>query len=261
VTDEKLDIVDKWFATKKKTGYPIVILDGTLEKTLGVPHFPFAGVIGPDGNLAYAGDSPEAALKKAMKDAKAGSMWPKKLVSAATLLRNYKLADAWADLQALKTAGGLDAVEQKIHERFTSYVSEVTDATVKQADELFKGDMIYAAQQKVEPIATAKTALPATEAAQKLLAELKAVPSYDLEIKGGVSFASAVALEESEAYSDAVMAFKDITKKAAGTKIAGVAQRRAQTLIDKGMPGYAPACEKCQKLKKACEKHAKPIKA
>ena len=105
MTDEAADVVDKWFAKQKKTGYPIVILDGALEKALGVPHFPYSGVIDPDGNISYAGNSPESALKAAMKKAKGGSMWPKKLVPAATNLRNGKLAAAWGDLQTLKAAG------------------------------------------------------------------------------------------------------------------------------------------------------------
>lgn len=260
MTDESQDIVDKWFASKKKTGYPIVILDGTLEKALGVPHFPFAGVIGPDGNLAYAGDSPEAALKAAMKAARGGSMWPKKLVTAATFLRNGKLAEAWAELQTVKTAGGLDDKEQKTHEHFTTYVTESSDSLVKLGGELFKQDMIYAALQKVESIANAKPALPATEAAQKLLADMKAVPMYEAELKGGMSFASAVVLEDAQSYLAAVQAFKDVNKSAAGTKIAVVALNRAKSLVDKGMPGFELACEKCAKLKKACEKHAKTVK-
>ena len=128
------------------------------------------------------------------------------------------------------------------------------------AGELFKQDMLYAAAQKVEAIANAKPPLPSSEAAQKLLADIKAVPTYDAEMKGGALFASAVDLEESRAYLDAFNAFKDITKKAAGAKIAAVAQTRAKSLMDKGLPGYEDACEKCHKLKKACEKHAKPVK-
>jgi hypothetical protein len=260
VTDEAVDVVDKWIVTKKKTGYPIVILDGALEKTLGVQHFPFTGVIDPDGNLSYAGDSPEAALKKAMKAARPGSIWPKKLIAAAMLVRNGKLIDAWAELQTVKTAGGLDDKEQKTHEKFSSFVTDTSTSIVKLSEDLFKQDMIYAAVQKAEPIANAKPALPATEAAQKLLGEMKAVPTYDAEMKGGESFAGAVAKEESKEYLDAFNAFKDISKKAQGTKIAALALKRAEQLMKDGMPGYEPACEKCMKAKKACVKHAKPVK-
>jgi len=260
VTDEAVDVVDKWVAKQKKTGYPIVILDGALEKTLGVPHFPYAGVIDPDGNLSFAGDSPESALKKAMKAAKPGSMWPKKLASSAMLLRNGKLGEAWSDLQAVKTAGGLDDVELRTHEHFTAYVTEASNSMVKRAEELFSQDMIYAALQKSEGIANAKPPLPASEAATKLISDMKAVPTYEAELKGGAAFANAVALEEDKAYLEAVNAFKDVSKKAVGTKIAAVALKRAESLINKGMPGYSDVCEKCHKAKKACEKHAKTVK-
>jgi hypothetical protein len=258
VTDEKTDVVDKWFASKKKTGYPIVILDGSLEKVLGVPHFPFTGVIDPDGNLVYAGDSPEGAIKKAMKAAKPGSIWPKKLMGAATMLRNGKLGDAWSELQANKA--GLDDREQKVHEKFSTYIADVSADTVKEAQELFKNDMVYAAMKKAEGIATAKPELPATPDAVKLVADMKAGATFDNEMKGGELYAAALAKEGAEDYTGAVNAYKDVAKKAEGTKIAGVATKRAQDLISRGMPGYEPACEKCQKRKKACEKHAKVVK-
>jgi hypothetical protein len=252
-----VDVVDKWYASKKKTGYPIVILDGQLEKVLGVPHFPFTGVIDPDGNLSYAGDSPEGAIKKGMKNAKPGSMWPKKLASAATLLRNGKLGEAWAELQGMK---GLDDREKTVHDKFTTYISEASADTVKTAQDLLKKDMVYAAMQKVEGVANAKPELPATPDAVKLVGEIKAVPNFDNEMKGGELYADALEKESQEAYLEAVNLLKSVIKKAEGTKIADVAQKRAQDLISKGMPGYEPTCDKCVKRKKACEKHAKPVK-
>lgn len=260
MTDEKVDVVDKWVASKKKTGYPIVILNGELEKLLGVPGYPYNGVLDPDGNISYAGSSPESALKKAKGAAKPGSIWPKKLLSAAGSLRNGKLAEAWAELQTLKTASGLDDHEKQLQERFSAYVSEESNSTVKAGEDLFKQDMVYAAVSKVEPIANAKPALPATEAAAKLLSEWKALPTYDAEMKGGELFATAAAKEEAQDYVAAVNGYKDVIKKSEGTKIAGAATKKAEGLIKRGMPGFEPACEKCAKAKKACEKHAKPMK-
>lgn len=260
VTDETVDVVDKWIVTKKKTGYPIVILDGELEKVLGVPHFPFAGVIDPDGNLVYAGDSPAAALKAALKAAKPGSIWPKKLLAAAVLLRNGKLGEAWTELQNLKTAGSLDEKEQKTHDKFTTFITDSSAAAVKLGEDLFKKDLVQAAVQKVEAIANAKPPLPASEAAQKLLAEMKALPTYDAEMKGGDLFAAAAAKEDAQDYLDAFNAFKDVSKKYAAAKIGAVALKRAESLMKRGMPGFEPNCEKCHKDKKACDKHAKPVK-
>jgi len=260
VTDEKQDVVDKWVASKKKTGYPIAILNGDLEKVLGVPHFPFNGVIGPDGNITYAGDSPQSALKDAMKAAKPGSMWPKKLAGAAKMLRDGKVGEAWAELQTLKAAGGFDDREKSVHEKFCAYVTDVSASAVKDAEEQFKKDLVYSAFQKVSSIANAKPELPATADAKKLLTEIQAVPGFDAEMKGGELFAKARGLEESEDYLGAFNAFKDVMKKAAGTKIADIAKKKAESLINRGMPGYEPVCEKCTKAKKACEKHAKPVK-
>lgn len=260
MTDEKTDVVDKWIATKKKTGYPIVILDGELEKLLGVPHFPYAGVLDPDGKISYAGDSAESALKKSLKAAKPGSIWPKKLLPAAALLRNGKMSEAWTELQALKTAGGLDDKEQKTLDKFSTFVTEASADVVKAADDLYKKDVVYMAVKKLEPIASSKPPLPSAEDAQKLLTEIKALPTYDAEMKGGDLYAVAFAKEDAQDYLAAVNAYKDVAKKCAGTKIAGASQHRAADIVQRGMPGYEPACEKCMKANKACEKHAKPVK-
>jgi hypothetical protein len=260
VTDEKEDVVDKWFATKKKTGYPIVILDGALEKVLGVKHFPFNGVIDPEGKIAYAGDSPEGVLKKAMKAAKPGSMWPKKVMTAAVLLRNGKIGEAWVELQTLKTASDLDEREKTVSEKFITYVSDVSASTVKSAEALLKDDRVYAALKKAESIASAKPELPATPDAVKLVDSIKALPTFELEMKGGEIFAGAFAKEEAQDFAAAVNGYKDVIKKAEGSKIAAVAKKQAEKLIQKGMPGFEPACEKCHKASKACEKHAKPMK-
>lgn len=260
VTDEKQDVVDKWIASKKKTGYPIAILNGDLERTLGVPHFPFNGVIGPDGNITYAGDSPGYSLKEAMKTAKAGSMWPKKLANAAKMLRESKLGDAWVELQKVGADTGLDAREKAVHQKFVTYVQDTSSAAVKDAEADFKKDLVYAAYTKASSIADAKPPLPASDDAKKLVGEIKAFPNFDAEMKGGEVFAKARELEESQDYLEAVNAFKDAMKKAPGTKIADMAKAKAENLISRGMPGFSPVCEKCAKAKKACDKHAKPVK-
>ena len=174
-------------AGKKKTGYPIVILDGALEKALGVPHFPFNGVIDPDGKIAYAGDSPESTIKKLMKGARPGSMWPKALQGAAQLLRDGKVGEAWAELQSGKN--GLSDREKAVHERFTGYVSDLSASTVKRAADLLKADRAYAALKVAEAIANAKPELPGTADAIKLVGEIKALPSFDPPISPTVAVA------------------------------------------------------------------------
>lgn len=260
VTDESVETVDKWIATKKKTGYPIVILDGKLEELLGVPHFPYAGVLGPDGKISYAGDEADGPLKKALKAAKPGSVWPKKLEPAAALLREGKMGEAWANLQALKAAGGLGEKEQQAFDKFSGFVIEVSGDAVASAKALLEKGIVYQAMKKAEPIASSKPPLPAAEDAGKLVAEMKALPTFDAEIKAGEPFDAALALEDEYEFLDAVNAYKDVAKKFKGTKIADVATSRAEGLVKKGMPGFERECEKCSKARKACEKHAKTVK-
>jgi hypothetical protein len=90
--------------------------------------------------------------------------------------------------------------------------------------------------------------------------EMKALPRFDDEMKGGELYASAVEKEDEHEYLDAVNALKNVDKKFEGTKIAALAMERARELVDRGMPGYAPTCEKCKKRRKACDKHAKTVK-
>jgi hypothetical protein len=260
VTDENVDIVDKWIVTKKKTGYPIAILNGELEKVLGVPHFPFAGVLDPDGKLSYSGDSPEAALKKAMKAAKPGSVWTKKLLPVAQAVRAGKLGESWAELQSIKSAGGLEGRDQTLAERFEKFITDTSSSAVKSASDVAKKDFVYLAVTKAEGIAKAKPPLPASESAPKLLDELKASPTYEAEMKGGEAYAAGLAKEDAREYIQAIDAYREVVKKYEGSKIAAVATKEAQDIIARGLPGYAPACEKCQTLKKACEKHAKTVK-
>ena len=260
MTDEKEEVVDKWIASKKKTGYPIAILNGELEKVLGVQHFPYAGVIDPDGNLAYAGDTPEGTLKKALGKAKPGSVWPKKLESVVALVRTGKLGESWAQLQTVKSGGGLDDKDQKAVEKFEKFISGTSANSVTAAQDLAKKGLILQAMKRVEGIAAAKPPLPASEAAQKLVTELKATPNFDNEVKGGEAYTAAHAKEDAHEYLQAVEAYKDVAKKFEGTKIAGVAMNSAQQLVTDGMPGYSAACEQCHKLHKACEKHAKVVK-
>jgi hypothetical protein len=260
VTDEKEEVVDKWIATKKKTGYPIAILNGELEKVLGVQHFPYAGVIDPDGNLAYAGDTPEATLKKALGKAKPGSVWPKKLEPVVALVRTGKLGESWAQLQTVKAGAGLDDKDQKALEKFEKFISGTSANAVTAAEGLAKKGMIFQAMKRSEGIAAAKPPLPSSEAAQKLVTELKATPNFDNEMKGGEAYSAAHAKEDAHEFLQAVEAYKDVAKKFEGTKISGVAMKSAQDLVAAGMPGFNPACEACHKAGKACEKHAKVVK-
>lgn len=260
VTDEDSKLVDA-FVAKRKPTYPVVILkSNALESALGVPHFPFNGVIDTEGKLVYAGDSPESTIGKVMKNAKGGSPWPKKLVKASLALRNGAFGEAWAELQTVGKDTSLDDREKQVLERFEAYVqSNVTDDFAAAKKES-SGGLIYRAVQRLEPLAAAKPPLPVSEEATALLTELKGTPKFDDEMKGGEAFNSADAKEDAGDYLAAFNAFKDIAKKYSEARIGSVATGRAKSILDRGMPGYAPACPKCQEAKKACPKHLKPVK-
>lgn len=260
VTDEETKLVDE-FVAKRKPTYPIVILKSSaLETALGVPHFPFNGVIDTEGKLVYAGDSPESTIGKVMKNAKPGSPWPKKLVKASLALRASRFGEAWTEIQSVAKDTALDEREKKVLERFQSYVeSNVADDFASAKKESGAG-LIGRALKRLEPLAAALPPLPVSEDAGKLLAELKATPKFDDELKGGEAFDAADAKEDARDYLAAFNAFRDVAKKYSEQRIGSVANGRAKSIVDRGMVGYAPACPKCQEAKKACAKHAKPVK-
>jgi len=260
VTDEDTKLVDEFIAKYKPT-YPVVALkSATWDTALGTPHFPFNGVVDTAGKLVYAGDSPESTLGKVMKNAKPGSPWPKKLVKASQALRAGRYGDAWTEIQAVSKDTGLDEREKSVLERFQSYVeTNVADDFAAAKKESGAG-LIYRAIKRLEPLAAAVPPLPVTADAGTLLAELKATPKLENELKGGEAFDAADAKEEAGEFLEAFNGFKDVAKKFAEARIGSVASGRAKSILDRGMVGYAPACPKCQAAKKACEKHAKPVK-
>ena len=260
VTDESPEIVEAWLAKKKtKPSYPIAIMrGGKLESALGVTGFPSVGIIDPKGILISAGFDAEKDLGKALATAKKGSIWPAKLQKSIAALRAGDLAKAYAE--AKKAAGDVDADDKPAQEKIASFLESTAADALGAARALSKEGRIAAAVEAATPIAKAEPPFPATEDAKKLVAELEATPNYKLEVQGGAAFAAADALEAEEKYLDAVEGYRAVIKKAAGTKIAELAEKRAKGLVEKGMPGYSPSCEKCHGAKKACEKHAKPVK-
>ena len=260
VTDEDTKLVDE-FVAKFKPTYPVVSTKTTaLETALGVAHFPYHGVIDPEGKLAYSGDSPESTLGKAMKVAKPGSPWPKKLVKASQALRESRLGAAWTELQLVAKDGALDEREKQVLERFQAYVEGCVADDLAAAKKESGAGMILRATRRLERLVAVEPPLPVSEEAAKLFAELKAVPRYADELKGGEAFDAADAKEDAQDYLAAFTSFKELAKKYDDTRIGALANGRAKSILDRGMAGYAPACPKCQTAKKACEKHAKPLK-
>lgn len=260
MTDEDPKLVDA-FVEKRKPTYPIAVLPGgELEKMLGVPHFPYSGVIDTKGMIAYAGDTPEGMIKKLMKDAKPGSIWPKKLQKAGSLIRAGKLGDAWSEVQSLRAAGGLEKREDAVLSRFTAHIEQNASNELESAQKAMKAGRVHIAYRSFATLAAAKPALSVSEEAGKLLAELKSDPKLDAELKAGEAYDKALAKEEAGDYYGAAVGFRDCARKNAGTRVGESAEKRAKSIVERGLPGMEPACFRCEEAKKACEKHAKPVK-
>ena len=258
MTDEKVDLVDQWVA-KRKPAYPVVILkDKKLEEALGVKGFPTVGVVDPKGVISYAGYSAESAISKAIDGATKGSIWPAKLAKAVGFVRVGDLAKAHAELA--KLGEGLDDQEAKARDALRGYVEKTTADELARAKQLAESGRVGSAVAAAEPLARAEPALPSTADAKALIADLAARPGYKVELAGDEAYSEAEQLEQQSEYLDAVAAYKAAAKKAPGTKIADLAKARAEDIVRRGMPGYSKTCNKCQQAKKACEKHAKPVK-
>jgi ribosomal protein L22 len=259
VTDEETAVVDAWYKTKKP-GYPIVILKNReFEGALGVQGFPTQAVIAPDGNLIYAGYAAESKLAEAMSKAKKGSIWPKKLEKVADLIRVQQYDKAYADVTKL-LAGGLDAPDVPKADKLKVYLERCSADAVAEGRELLDKGRIYEAHRRITPFAAAATPFPNAEEAKKLLADVEAVPAFKEELKGGELFVAAQDLEAARNYLDAFDGYKAVFKKYGSTRIGAAAKERAEDLIRRGMPGYAPECESCVRQKKACDKHAEKVK-
>ena len=264
MTDEDVATVEGWLGKRKPT-FPIVILDGKLEAQLGVRAFPTAAVISPEGRIVYvdrtAGNehgSAESALKAALKEAEKGSVWPKDVQEAVQLAVSGKKAEAYAELAELRASGSEDV--KPAAEKVATWIEGEAAAALEQARKDAEAGLVLRAVQGAEQYAKAKTPLPASADAAKLLAELEAMPAFKDELKAGEMFAEGQALEQELEYTKACEAYKKLLKRYGETKAAGPAKAAAQRLIDEGMPGYAKACQACQTGRRACAKHAEVVK-
>ena len=260
MTDESPELVEKWLA-KAKPEYPIAITRGAFERFIEVPHFPYAAVIGPDGNLAYAGNAGQegSALEGAMSKTEKASLWPKSL-GKITKLMTKDASKAYAELKKLDAGGKVKEAERPYVDSFVAYLEGRAKDALSEAKSLKDGGHVLKAMMAVEAYADAKTPFPTSADSKKLLEELEALPDFKKEVSGGKAYMAAEALEEEYEYEDAFKAFKSAAKKYAGTQIGGKAKVQAERIRDSGMAGYVRACMDCRRAKRACEKHLVEVK-
>ncbi len=261
VTDESPELVQEWLL-KAKPAYPIAVTKGAFENLIKVPHFPYCAVIGPDGNLAYAGDvgMEEGVLGDSMAKSKKAPPWPKSLAKVTKSMMGDPVK-AYAELQKL-VAGGKVTEEEKPHvDGFIAYLEGRAKTALDEAKALKEKGHVLKAVRQIEGYASAQPPYPTSADSSALLKELQALPDFKREVAGGEAYLAAEQLEKDKEYLDAFEGFKSVSKKFVGTKIAENARAQAERIRTDGLPGMEPStCEACYRGKRACEKHHKEVK-
>lgn len=260
MTDESPELVREWLL-KAKPAYPIAVTGGAFESFINVPHFPFCAVIGPDGNLAYAGNvgMEEGALDGALDKTKKAPLWPKSLSKVTKLMMGDPIK-AYGELKKLRESGKVSPEDQPFTEGFVAYLEGRAQGALDAARQANEGGHVFRAVKAIEIFATAQPPFPTSADSAQLLKELQALPDFKKELAGGEAFAEAEMLEKDHEFLDAFNAYKSIYKKYADTRIAANARTKAESLHSDGMPGFASTCDPCRKAKRACDKHRKEVK-
>jgi len=260
VTDESPELVQEWLA-RAKPSYPIAITNGEFESLIKVPHFPYCAVIGPDGRLAYAGNSgaEESSLDEALGRSSKTPLWPKSLGKVLKIMREDD-AKAYAELRKLSDGGKVSAEDRPYVDGFLAYFEGRAASALEQGKKLLVEGWVREALQEVAPYRDTKTPYPCSADLAQLVKDLEAVPEFKRELSGGELYAEARSLEKSREYTEAVETYCSVYKKYSGTRIAEHARKRAEQLVDDGMPGYSTVCNPCRKAGRACDKHRETVK-
>jgi len=232
VTDESPELVDGW-VRKYKPAYPIVILKNPeFEDSLGVKFFPTAAVIGPDGNLDYAGSAgaKSSPVSKALKRTK-GTYWPKSLGKARKAWWEGEFGKSYAAVASVVEKGKLKGAEAERVEALLEWMKEYANGKVAEASQLAADGWVYRAMVTLSDIADSKVELPCQEECQKLLDELEARPDFKREMKAGEAFEEAAYLEKTNPRK-AIEEFQSVAKKYKGLQIAEHAAVRAAKLAN-----------------------------
>lgn len=244
-----------------KPTYPIAITGGAFERQINVPHFPFSAVIGPDGSIAYAGNTGggEKILDEALARSKKEPLWPKSLAKIAKLMRGDPLK-AYAELRKLVDGGKVAEADKPYTDTFVAYLEDQARAALDDARAQKENGHVLKAVRAIERYARAVPAFPSTAESADLLKELQAAPDFKKELAGGEAYLEGEQLEKEKEYLDAFDAYKSVAKKFAGTRIGENARAQAERIRSDGLPGFAKACEDCYRGKRACGKHKVDVK-
>jgi peroxiredoxin len=256
VTYQEPDVVEEW-SRRHEAAFPIAVLrSAELDGFMGIAGFPTNAVIDPGGSLAYVGFSPESAMADAMKQADKKPYWPKKLTKVANLIAAGELPKSWAELQRVHKKGGLSEEEADKLARLRSYLEDVSAAAVERAKGLLEEGIVYKAAAELEPWAEAKVPLPISDDAERLLTKTRAEPGFKDELRAGELFEQARVQELRREFTKSFEGYATLIKKFGKTRLAAVARRRAEKLIEDRAVGFRLDCQECLKeRRKACDKH------
>jgi len=260
VTDESPEIVQAWLA-RAKPKYPIAITKGAFENQIKVPHFPYSAVIGPDGMIAYAGESGggEGCINTGLAKSKKESLWPKSLSKVTKVMMGDPIK-AYGELKKMLAEGKVVAQDKPHVDNFVAFLESQAQSNLAEARAFSEKGLVLKAVRKIEAYSLAQPQFPSSVDSTTLLKELQALPDFKKEVAGGEAYLAAEQLEKDKEYLDAFEGFKSVSKKFAGTKVADNARAQAERIKSEGLPGSEPDCENCYRAKRACEKHRKDVK-
>jgi hypothetical protein len=260
VTDEEPEVVEAWLA-RAKPKYPIARTKGEFEDQINVPHFPYSAVIGPDGNITYAGNAGggESKIDEGLKDSKKEALWPKTLAKVTKLMQGDPVK-AYGELKKMLAEAKVAEADKGHVDAFVAYLETRAQGALTAAKAAYEQGYVLKALREVEAYSAADPPFPSTADSLALVKELQALPNFKKEVSGGESYLEAERFEKDYEFLEAFEGYKSVYKKFGGTKIADIARADAERILKDGLPGFFRLCEDCVTTKRACEKHFKDVK-
>ncbi len=262
VTDESVELVDKWVAAHRPK-YPIVILeDSTLEDALQVQYFPTAAVINPEGIITYTGSAGtySSSLKDALRDATKGSVIPKAFKKFISELEKGNIGKAYDYVAERIESGKLEGTDLSWGRRLQKWLDSLAAETLTNAKKRAEEGWIYYAHSAVEPYRESKVGFAVSADLEAFVTKLEATVDFDKEMKGGEMFVGLQELADDWEYVQIIGKLKSIYKKYPDTQIGKIARAEAESIVEKGWPGMKQVCDNCRRKREACEKHAEKVK-
>jgi hypothetical protein len=261
VTDEKLDVVDRWIKRRNPT-YPIVVTkDRSFEKALGVRFFPTGAVLDPEGVILYAGSvgGMGKPLEAAAKLSDKKPFFPKSLKKVRKYLGAFDLEGAYKELDRIAGKRKVDEETAAWVSQFRAYIDGRVQSQFDSAKQQAERGLIHSAVSLAEPLAEAERLPLSTEVAAWLV-ELESRVDYKAALKAGPHWDKAQGLEDEREFVDAIKAYRVVLKRYGGTPIGELALNRVAAIIEAGMPGFRESCSACRAVDRACEKHHEKVK-